>query len=159
MVARLAQHELESIAHGPRGARWVLLEAPFDGLDECFTEATGELRHRGFTALIAHPERSSPTPEAGMILARELARGSAVQLTASAFTALPPSDVALRMLRSAPVAVIASDAHGPHRPPEMRDAVAALAAAGEPNPARFASSIPRALLTHGLPARDVAIAA
>ncbi len=159
MVARLAQHELESIAHGPRGSRWVLLEAPFDGLDERFTEAAAELRHRGFTALIAHPERSSPTPEAGEILAAELARGSAVQLTASAFTAVPPSDGALRLLRSAPVAVIASDAHGPHRPPELRDAVAALARAGERDPASFAGSIPRALLTHGLPAREVSIAA
>jgi protein-tyrosine phosphatase len=162
MVARLAQHELESIAHGPRGSRWVLLEAPFEGLDDRFTQAADELRHRGFTALIAHPERSSPTPDAAEILARELALGSAVQLTASAFTSgsgRTVHDEALRLLRSAPIAVIASDAHGPNRPPELRDAVAALARTGERDPARFAGSIPRALLTHGLPARDVSIAA
>ena len=41
----------------------------------------------------------------------------------------------------------------------MRDAVAALADAGERDPARFAGSIPRALLTHGLPAHGVPIAA
>ncbi|MBV9715250.1 MAG: hypothetical protein JOZ64_07735, partial [Solirubrobacterales bacterium] len=58
MVGRLSQRQLESIAHGPPGRRWVLLEAPFRGMDENFRAAADELRERGFAALVAHPERA-----------------------------------------------------------------------------------------------------
>ena len=34
---RLSQRELESLAQGPPGHRWLLLEAPLNGLDESFT--------------------------------------------------------------------------------------------------------------------------
>ena len=58
MVGRLDQRELESIAHGPPGARWLLVESPFDGLGDEFAAATEELRDRGFSTVIAHPERA-----------------------------------------------------------------------------------------------------
>jgi tyrosine-protein phosphatase YwqE len=58
--------------------------------------------------------------------------------------------LALRLLRSTAVAVIASDAHGLHRPPSLRLALPAVAAVGEANPARFAGTKPRALLNRGL---------
>jgi len=54
----LAHAELESIAQGPPGARWLLLEAPFDGLDERYTAVADELRLQGFEILVAHPERA-----------------------------------------------------------------------------------------------------
>jgi protein-tyrosine phosphatase len=57
-VGRLGQAELETIASGPPGRRWLLVEAPFDGLGDGFMVATGELRARGFGVVIAHPERS-----------------------------------------------------------------------------------------------------
>ena len=59
LVDRLEQAELEAIALGPPGHRWLLVEAPFDGLDEEFTAATDELRERGFGIVIAHPERAA----------------------------------------------------------------------------------------------------
>ena len=64
MVGRLSGGSLETIAHGPPGRRWLLLESPFDGLDGRFTAAADELRRRGFAVLVAHPERSQPSSSA-----------------------------------------------------------------------------------------------
>lgn len=61
MVGRLGQPELELLAQGPFGARWLLVEAPFEAIGEDFHEATAELRDRGFGVLIGHPDRA-PTP-------------------------------------------------------------------------------------------------
>ena len=33
----LSDDELELIAHGPAGSRWLLVEAPFRGMDDEFT--------------------------------------------------------------------------------------------------------------------------
>ena len=44
MVERLSQDELETIAQGPPGARWILLEAPFPGFGPAFHDAADELR-------------------------------------------------------------------------------------------------------------------
>ncbi|MGH2713266.1 MAG: CpsB/CapC family capsule biosynthesis tyrosine phosphatase, partial [Thermoleophilaceae bacterium] len=59
MVFRLRQDELDMLAQGPPGARWLLVEAPFEGIGEDFHAATAELRARGFGVLVAHPERSA----------------------------------------------------------------------------------------------------
>ena len=61
MVGRLSQGELETIAQGPPHARWLLVEAPFELIDEDFHAATEELRDRGFGVVIAHPS-GAPTP-------------------------------------------------------------------------------------------------
>src|SRR3712207_2473476 len=58
MVGRLSQGELESIAHGPPGGRWLLVETPFSGFGDEFSRATDELRDRGFAVVVAHPERA-----------------------------------------------------------------------------------------------------
>jgi protein-tyrosine phosphatase len=59
MAFVLRQDELELLAQGPPGARWLLVETPFDGIGEDFHAATAELRARGFGVLVAHPERSA----------------------------------------------------------------------------------------------------
>ncbi len=41
MVARLDTPALQAIAQGPPGRRWLLLEAPFGGLDAGFTASAG----------------------------------------------------------------------------------------------------------------------
>jgi tyrosine-protein phosphatase YwqE len=87
------------------------------------------------------------------VLDQELAAGSAVQLTAWSLTGRygePAKSQALRILRAAPLALIASDAHGGDRQPSLRPAVNALARAGEINPERLAGPVPRALLERGL---------
>jgi protein-tyrosine phosphatase len=162
MVQRLDNRRLEAIAHGPAGRRWVLLEAPFTADEALFSSAADELRARGFAVLVGHPERSEPTAPFRAALAREVKCGSAVQLSATAFSGAygPQAQrTALRLLRSAPRAVIASDAHGRGRPPALSGAVAALALAGVAHPRRFAESRPAALLASGLQRPADALAA
>jgi protein-tyrosine phosphatase len=162
MVQRLSNQQLEVIAHGPPGRRWVLLEAPFDGLDDRFTVSADELRERGFAVTVAHPERAAQLTSGEAALAHELAAGSALQLTAASFIGVHGEAVralAFRLLKATPRVVIASDAHGTARMPSLLAALDQLAAAGEPDPARFVSSIPRELLERGITARPQSRAA
>jgi protein-tyrosine phosphatase len=162
MVAQLGQRDLELIAQGPPDRRWLLLEGPFDGLGPDFTEAADELRARGFGIVLAHPERSEQSPQAQAALEHEVANGTVLQLTAGSLTGAngePMRELAFELVRSAPMAVIASDAHGLHRMPALSKAIVSLAAAGVPAPRRFALEIPRWLLEHGIPVGTPAIAA
>ena len=153
MVGRLRQPELEVIAQGPAGRRWLLLEAPFDGLDERYTEAADELRERGFAVVVAHPERARDLWRDGRGDRRRAFRGQRAAGQRWSLTGRygdATRATALRLLRSTPGAVLASDAHGPHRPPSLQAALDEVAALGEPNPARFAGARTRALLNRGL---------
>jgi protein-tyrosine phosphatase len=153
MVERLSDTQLDAIAQGPPGRRWVLLEAPFEGLGAGFSAAADELRGRGFAVVVAHPERARRTSATSAVLMHELHAGSGLQLTAWSFAGLYGEHVrttALRLARSWPRAAIASDAHGTARLPAMTVGVSSLAAAGDPDPRRFAEAVPHALLTGGL---------
>jgi protein-tyrosine phosphatase len=138
VVGSLGQCELELLAQGPPGARWLLLEAPFEGIGADFHSAAAELRHRGFGVLIAHPERSAgATLDAARGLGRELAAGSRIQVNAQSLTGQHGENAraaARRMIEDDVVAVIASDAHGPTRPPALAAARRALLEAGVPRP-------------------------
>jgi protein-tyrosine phosphatase len=154
MVPRLSQAELETIAHGPPGRRWLLLEAPLEGLDHAYTEAADEVRARGFAVVVAHPERALRWSDAGWeTLERELALGSVVQINAWSAAGQYGEmvrDTALWLLRTAPRAVIASDAHGRERMPALGLGLDALTAARIPDPIRLLGAVPNALLEHGL---------
>jgi len=154
MVPRLSQAELETIAHGPPGRRWLLLEAPLEGLDHAYTEAADEVRDRGFAVVVAHPERALRWSDGSWeTLERELAVGSVVQINAWSVAGLYGEMVratALWLLRTAPRAVVASDAHGGERMPALSLGLDALVAARIPDPTRLISAVPTALLEHGL---------
>jgi protein-tyrosine phosphatase len=151
MVGWLSNQQLELIAQGLPGRRWLLLEAPLEGLVPRFTRAADTLRERGFAVTVAHPERSArSSTDAG--LEHELAAGSALQLTAGSLVGAfgePVRVLALELLSSAPRVVIASDAHGGERMPTLRRALDVLAALSESDPERFVSAIPRELLGLG----------
>ena len=88
LVGTLTQHELDTIAVGPPGARWLLLEAPFGGFEESMHAAAAELRERGFGVVIAHPERSAGVLDDGAAaVRRELAAGTVLQVNAFSLTA------------------------------------------------------------------------
>jgi protein-tyrosine phosphatase len=162
MVERLSDAQLGAIAHGPAGRRWVLLEAPFSGLDDSFTAAADELRHRGFAAVVAHPERSARARANDAALGHELAAGSVLQVNAWSLAGLNGEEIrrsALELVRRTGHAVIASDAHSQSRMPALGLGLDALAAAGIRDPSRLAETIPRALLDHGLVIRESAVAA
>jgi protein-tyrosine phosphatase len=163
MVSRLSQSELDTIAHGPPGRRWLLLEAPLAGIDRAYAAAADELRERGFAVVVAHPERALRWSDAGWeTLEHELSAGSVVQINAWSVAGLYGELVratALWLLRTAPRSVIASDAHGGSRMPALGLALDALTAARVPDPDQLMASVPRALLEHGLAPKSGSIAA
>jgi protein-tyrosine phosphatase len=156
LVPALGQHELQAIAHGPPGARWLLVEAPFEGIGEDFHLATDELRDRGFGVLVAHPERSADVLlDDGVGLRRELAAGSLAQVNAMSLVGghgPEVHDAAADLLADGLVSVVSSDAHGPSRPPAMQLARAALRALDAPPETIHAltASGPRRLLARGV---------
>ena len=164
MVDRLSQDELETIAQGPPGARWILLEAPFFGFGPAFHDAAGELRERGFGVVIAHPERSARLGEDLASLRHEVLYGSALQLNVWSLAGRhgeEARDAGLRLVREGLATIVASDAHADWRRPLLSRAIADLEHAGVDQLTARALAVtgPRRLLEAGLPGRRVAIPA
>jgi protein-tyrosine phosphatase len=156
-VPALADDELELIAHGPRGARWLLFEVPFDGVDDAFRAGADELRRRGFGLLLAHPERSAEILDHGLSTVERLVAAGA--LVAANVDPLRGGEgrererVAHALLRRGLPAVIATDAHPPRRPFTLAMGRAAVeAATGRRDLAqRLVADAPARLLAEGLP--------
>jgi protein-tyrosine phosphatase len=119
-VPELDQDDLEVIAHGPPGARWLLFEVPFHGFDEDFHAAAAELRDRGFGLLLAHPERSAGILRRGLgALESEVRRGALVAANVDPLQGGEGPDreaAAASLLRRGVPTVVATDAHAPRRP-------------------------------------------
>lgn len=165
LVGRLGQTELETIAVGPRSRRWLLVEAPFEGLDDAFAAACDELRARGFGVVIAHPERAAGLldPDA-QALDRELEAGAVLQINHWSLTGAHGARAelaALELLRRGLVGALASDAHpGWRRPTLSVGAAAAVAAGAGPRVAgALVADRPARLVREGLSARALAPAA
>lgn len=158
MVGRLAQDELELIAQGPHGGRWVLVESPFGGFGEAFTAATDELRDRGFRVVVAHPERAPDEDGARWrTLRHELANASVLQVNAWSLAGrhgLEAQAVARRLVREGRALVIGSDAHGGRRRPALLLGCDAAVEAGltRGDAERLVRANPRRLLERGLAA-------
>jgi protein-tyrosine phosphatase len=151
----LGDRQLDAMAQGPPGRRWVLIEAPLCGDAAGFLAATAELRARGLGTLIAHPERCPELMLDDGAIAAERAAGARLQVNASSLTGRHgPAARAwgIELLRSGRADLIASDAHRVTRPPLLSAALAVLAGDGMPRSEleRFVSAAPRALLAHGV---------
>jgi protein-tyrosine phosphatase len=164
IVGELGHDELDLLAQGPAGARWLLVEMPFEGVGPDFHAATTELRERGFGVVVAHPERSADAELDGARgLRRELAAGARAQLNAQSLTGEHGESAqraAWELIEDGLVSVVASDAHGPTRPPSLSSAEQALVGGGL-TPARASRMIdagPRRLLEWGI-APHAAVAA
>ena len=153
MVGRLSQAELDSVAHGPPGGRWLLVETPFVTLGGEFTAATDELRDRGFAVVVAHPERARRGFE--QAIRHELENGSLLQVNAWSLVGRHGPEAfekAHQLLRAGKVGLIASDAHGGVRQPALTIGVAACGQAGlsAHDAQRLAGAVPHRLLERGL---------
>jgi protein-tyrosine phosphatase len=161
----LSARELDAIANGPPGARWVLAEVPFEGVDERFLDGLNAIRRRGFGVLIAHPERAAGLLAGGLALLRpQLAAGSLLQVNACSLMGRhgdEAREAAGLLVRERLAYVVASDGHPGHREHTLAAAADALPAAGasrlQTRPLTFAN--PRFLLRHGLPGEAPATAA
>lgn len=156
-VAELTAEELEIIAHGPPGRRWLLLEVPFSGIGEPFVEAAAELRGRGFGLLLAHPERSRGILDGGLAAVQdEVGRGALVAMNVGPLAGGegPRREAAARDLLGRGVAsVVASDAHAPGRPWTLAMGARAVAAVtgDEALARRLTAEAPARLLAEGIP--------
>ncbi|HEY6757847.1 MAG TPA: CpsB/CapC family capsule biosynthesis tyrosine phosphatase [Baekduia sp.] len=158
----LTAAQLDVIAHGPVGARWVLAEVPFAGVDEDFVAGLDAIRGRGFGVVIAHPERSEGLLDRGLALLRPALRAGAVlQVNACSLLGRQGPDAlaaARRLIRSRLAYIIASDGHPGHpdRDHTLRDGEAPAVAAGASRAQvlQLTQANPRFLLRHGLPCVD-----
>jgi protein-tyrosine phosphatase len=148
--------ELQILAHGPPGRRWVLLEAPIAAPQylEVFHANADELASRGYGVLIGHPERCAELMAPGGGLEERLRRGDRLQVNASSLTGAHGRDsreAGFDLAAQGLITVLASDAHGVHRPPLLEAALRALAARGIDG-AAMVREAPRRLLCEGIPA-------
>ncbi len=156
-VSGLDDEELEIIGHGPPGARWVLYEVPFRGVDDAFVEGAEELRRRGFAVLLAHPERSRRILGEGLPRLDVDLAGAAMAANVGPLLGVEGDErerAALRLLRNRRPTVIATDAHPPRRPYVQEEG---RAVAARRTDATYAGALvagnPARLLEEGLPAR------
>jgi protein-tyrosine phosphatase len=160
-VAALSGDELETVAQGPPGRRWLLLEAPLPctGTPEALADSAGELRERGYGVLIGHPERSPALVRDSGAVEELLAAGDLLQVNASSLTGYHGAGAraaALDLVAAGRAAVIASDAHQPGaRAPRLSAAVEVLRHDGMPaaEAEALVGAAPRALLEHGFAPR------
>src|SRR4051794_22942170 len=112
---RLTAAEVDVLASGPSGARWVLAEVPFEGIDTDYLAACYTLRAHGVSLVIAHPERAAGILDGGLELLRaELAAGDVLQVNVCSLLGqhgLEAQTAAERLVRSGLAYVLASDGH------------------------------------------------
>jgi protein-tyrosine phosphatase len=163
MVGSLDDRALDRIAVGGREARWLLHEAPFEGL-AALQPAAAELRARGYGVVIAHPERAAGVLTAGCrVLRDEIAAGALSAVSASSLTGDHghESQVAGNHLVDMHLAhVLASDAHSTRRAPHLSEGMDRLLASGHTfaTARRLVDLNPYGLVTAGMPARVAAAA-
>ena len=149
--------ELDAIAQGPRGARWVLAEVPFAGIDAAYVDALEAIRGRGFGIVIAHPERAAGVLDGGLARLRPaLAAGAVLQVNACSLMGRHGPEAqraARRLVRTRLAYLIASDGHpGTRGHPLAAGVPAALAAgASRAQVVQLTQANPSFLLRHGLP--------
>ena len=163
VAGALTRRELDTIAQGPRGARWLLLETPFEGISPVLGEVADELRACGFGIVLAHPERSADVIHDGATgVMREVAAGATLQVTAGSLLGDHGPEAraaAWRLVTCNLPLLVSSDAHGPTRPPALTDARRVLAARlGDQRARQLCVRIPRRLVARGL-RHDLLVAA
>lgn len=160
-AAGLSTAQLDVIAHGPPGARWILAEVPFAGVDTAFAASLAEIRAKGFGIVIAHPERATGLLTDGGLarLRPALQAGAVLQVNACSLMGRQgpeAQEAARRLIRARLAYIIASDGHPGTRGHTLAAGEPAALAAGA-SPAQvvqLTQANPRFLLRHGLPRVD-----
>jgi protein-tyrosine phosphatase len=153
----LTAAELGVLTHGPRGAEWVLLEAPFAGIDDAFLSTCRDLRERGVGLVLAHPERAAGLLEGGLVaLQDELTAGAVLQVNVCSLLGNHGATVretAVRLIRDGLAYLLASDAHPGSRDHTLRHGfeLALDGGASSVHAWRLTQANPRFLLRHGIP--------
>jgi protein-tyrosine phosphatase len=128
----LSDADLRRVSLGG-GGRWILLEPRAGPLSAELGETIGALAERGFSCVVAHPERHLAADLAER-LDDAVRRGALVQVTAALLEDGPAGNALLDLLARGLVHVVASDAHSSHagRPVRLSGAVDRMRSAGVP---------------------------
>jgi protein-tyrosine phosphatase len=153
----LGDGTLDAIAHGPEGARWVLIEVPFAGVDDAFVRSCTRLRHRGYEPLIAHPERAAGLLDGGLDRLWPLIEaGALLQVNICSLLGNHGPEIQRageQLVRRGLAFVLASDAHPGSREHTVALGTELAVRTGLPPLAaeRLTSDNPRFLLEQGIP--------
>jgi protein-tyrosine phosphatase len=147
----LAPAELALIAQGPPGARWLLLECPFEGLDDAFAAAAARLGDLGYGLLLAHPERAAGGHERLWPLLDAGARAQVNVCSLLGNNGLAAQQLGARLVRDGHAHCLASDGHPGTREHTLRLGYRLLLLAGlsSGRAERLTATNPRALLREG----------
>jgi protein-tyrosine phosphatase len=155
-AADLDAAQLDHIAHGPPGARWVLLEVPFGGISRRFVDACAHIRGQGFGILIAHPERAQGLIEGGLNRLRsQMTAGAVLQVSVCSLLGRHGAEAQIaaeHLVRSGLAYVLASDGHGGARAQSLAQGTALARAAGASRVQawQLTQANPAFLLRHGI---------
>ena len=112
----LSDDDLRSVSFGG-ASPYVLVETPYGSVPAGFEEALFRLALRGFTAVVAHPERSPSFQRHPERMTGLAERGMLLQLTAGALSGAfgrAARDLAERLIARGEAHVVGSDVHHPH---------------------------------------------
>jgi protein-tyrosine phosphatase len=151
---RLEPEQLDLVAQGPEGARWLLLECPFAGLEDDFEAAAERLWGLDYGLLLAHPERAAGGHER---LPGLLERGALLQVNVSSLLGNhgpEAQDMAVDLVRNGRAYCLASDGHPGTREHTQQVGFDLLIRGGASSVQahRLTQSNPRFLLQQGLSA-------
>lgn len=156
-TAQLSPAELDVVAQGPSGARWVLLEVPWTGIDERFLAGCAHVRAHGFGIVVAHPERAERFVAEGLgVLRAELLRGAVLQVSVCSLLGRhgeAAREAAVHLVRGGMAYLLASDGHGGERRHTLAEGrhLARGAGASAVRAWQLTEANPRFLLTSGIP--------
>jgi protein-tyrosine phosphatase len=163
----LAPDALDAVAQGPAGARWILLECPFAGIEDRFMAAAHRLLGLGYGLVLAHPERSAGVlgPARGRLEALH-AEGALLQVNVCSLLGRHGDVVrqtAEALVRAGVTYCLASDGHPGTREDTLEAGLRQLLHLGAtPSQARrLTQDNPRFLLRSGVPPmrlRELAVA-
>jgi protein-tyrosine phosphatase len=112
LVDSLEDRELQLVSLGG-GGRWILLEPSPGPLSERLTDTVERLTARGFSSIVAHPERH-PSERFHDHLIALVERGALIQVTAALIASGPAAGTMLDLAADGLVHLVASDAHSSH---------------------------------------------
>ncbi|MBI2304075.1 MAG: hypothetical protein HYU86_04950 [Chloroflexi bacterium] len=152
LTPELPQKMVEGGALPLDGTSYILVEFPLFSLPPYTEEVLFQLQIKGFTPIIAHPERNDVLQKNPDLLLRLVERGMLAQVTAASLTAAfgsLPRQAAETMLRRRLVHIIASDAHSPQgsRSPVLSEGVREAARiVGEAAARAMVTAVPQAIV-------------
>ena len=147
----MSDEELRALSIGGHG-RDLLIETPYGPLSSWVEDAVLGIAARGFRVVLAHPELNPSFQRSPRRLARLVAGGVLLQVTAASLLRSrrrsPSARLAEELVRDGIAPLLASDAHsaGPWRPPELTAGVLAATRLAGARGEWMASVAPAAVL-------------